>query len=276
VNKRLALFCLFAAPLGAACGGKTVSSGGAGGGTGAGSSTGGGFTVGGNPTAGGQGGAVGGGGFGVGGGPGGGREVGVMYCDPFRNYPGPIPVTGPLISDFETGPVVQAVQPGGVWIVESDGRGFTSMTLDSCGVHGTGLHFVGKGHDTWGADVSAFLVSETQPVDVSAYSGVGFVIKAAFATNMILKVENPYSQPACGKCDDTIIGAECQSGYMKNVSLPAFSLPQPVSWSELAQQGWGYKAPGTAVFDPRNLVKLMFAFDKGVDFDVCIDDVGFF
>jgi hypothetical protein len=99
-------------------------------------------------------------------------------------------------------------------------------------------------------------------------------MRSAWATSLIVKVENPYSQPACGKCDDGVLGSECRSGYIKTLALPSQVVtPFVVRWSELSQQSWGYKAPGTVQFDTRNLVTLVFAFDTNVDFDVCIDDV---
>jgi hypothetical protein len=105
---------------------------------------------------------------------------------------------------------------------------------------------------------------------------VSFLIRARASTSLLVKVENPYSQPACGKCEDTVMGAECYAGYILPRALPAeVIVPIVVTWGEFAQQAWGYHAPGTAAFDPRNLVSLSFAFDKSVDFDVCIDDVIF-
>jgi hypothetical protein len=148
------------------------------------------------------------------------------------------------------------------------------MGVEPCGLRGLGLHFAGQGHNTWGAIVGTVLVGITQPLDVSAYRGVSFLVRSRSATTMFVKIENPYSQPACGKCDDTVIGAECYSGYIRTVMLPAdVIVPMTVMWSDFAQQTWGYRAPGTALFDAANLETFSFAFDKGVDFDVCFDDV---
>jgi hypothetical protein len=215
-------------------------------------------------------------GVGVGGGPatGGAGGRSVPYCDPARGFSPPIPPIAPIISDFEMGAVVQAARPGGTWLPTFDGTGTGSMGVEPCGIRGLGLHFTGQGHNVWGAIVGAVLASVTQPLDVSAYRGVSFLVRARLATSMLVKLENPYSQPACGKCDDTVMGAECYSGYIRTVVLPADGItPMTVMWSDFVQQAWGYHAPGTAMFDPTNLVTLSFAFDKGVDFDVCFDDV---
>jgi hypothetical protein len=263
------------------CGGKTTDSGGAGGGSGASSaaSAGGSAVVG---VGGAQSVAVGEGvgfGVGVGGaaiGGSGGVGHGVTYCDPVVGYPDPIATVSPIISDFESGPLVQAVQSGSIWGVASDGMGTDSMTIEPCGINGMGMRFSGKGHTVWGTVVGAALVNPKQPVDVDTYLGLRFSIRSAFDSPMILKIENPYSQPVCGRCDDTVVGAECYSGYFRNLILPSnVTVQEAVPWSEFAQMTWGYKAPGTAMFDPWNLVSITFAFDRGVDFDVCIDDVAF-
>jgi hypothetical protein len=218
------------------------------------------------------------------GGTGGGCR-GACYCDP-ASWPSvePQPVATGECSDFdfEIGAEgVHCIMPGGIWQVDVDGRGTPkdmSMKIENCGTTGNGLHFVGMGHTLWGADVAAAIVSQTQPVDVSAFRGMSFVMKSKAAIPLIFKVQNSYSQPPCGKCDElgTVLGAECYSGYTKNVLLPAGStLPILVAWAELAQQTWGYRAPGTAMFDTRDLISVAFAFDTNIDFDVCLDDVKF-
>jgi hypothetical protein len=49
--------------------------------------------------------------------------------------------------------------------------------------------------------------------------------------------------------------------------------PIVVQWTDLAQQGWGYRPAGTLKFDPKSLISVAFAFAMNADFDVCIDDV---
>jgi len=213
----------------------------------------------------------------------GGGGFAVTYCDPMKWSGGePQPITMAECSDFDsdsspTG--VHCIMPGGIWDVDVDGMGTAkadSSKIESCGTTGNGFHFHGTGHTGWGADAAAAMVSQTQPVDVSAYSGLSFVMKATTSVSLIFKVQNPYSQPPCGKCDDTILGSECYSGYTKTVSIPAMdSAPIVVKWADLAQQSWGYHALNSAMFDAHNLISVAFAFDKGIDFDVCIDDIKF-
>src|SRR5262249_41064266 len=138
------------------------------------------------------------------------------------------------------------------------------------------LHFVGRGHSLWGADVAAAVVSQTQPVDVSAFSGLSFVMRSTTASSLIFKVQNSYSQPPCGRCEVGSVDNDCYSGYLKFILLPSGSTaPIVVKWADLTQQTWGYRPPGTATFNPKDLVSIAFAFDKDVDFDVCLDDIKF-
>jgi hypothetical protein len=194
----------------------------------------------------------------------------------------PQPITTTRCSDFDLAgdPAgVHCVMPGGIWAVDLDGTGTgsaDSYRIEPCGTTGNGFHFRGIGHSVWGADVAAAIISQVQPVDVSAFRGMSFVMKSLTANSLIFKVQNSYSQPPCGKCDDTVVGAECYSGYIKNIPLAANSTaPILVQWADLSQQAWGYHAPGSAIFNPTDLISVAFAFDRNVDFDVCLDDIQF-
>jgi hypothetical protein len=211
----------------------------------------------------------------------------VTYCDATKmTWPNlaPQPITTALCSDFEDdagGALgVHCIMPGGVWAIDTDKMGTppdkSPPVLEACGGNGTGVHFAGAGHTGWGADIAAAVVSQTQPVDVSAYSGISFIMKSVASNSLIFKVQNPYSQPPCGLCTEGDPVNDCYSGYWKPVSLPAGSAtPIVVKWTELTQQTWGFRAPGTQSFDPHNLISIAFAFDKNVDFDICLDDIKF-
>jgi hypothetical protein len=213
----------------------------------------------------------------------GGPCSGGACCDPSR-WPGhpTQPITTSACSDFDSDSNavgITCMTPGGLWGVDVDGAGtskWDSYQVETCGTTGNGFHFHGTGHTVWGAIAAAAIGSQTQPADVSAYGGISFVMKSTTHNSLIVKLQNPYSQPPCGKCDDLRAGIECYSGYIKIVSLPANdTTPIVVRWSELSQQSWGYRPPGSEVFDPRNLISVAFGFDKNVDFDVCLDDVKF-
>jgi hypothetical protein len=220
------------------------------------------------------------------GGTGGAGGCGGVGCCDERTWPGvgPVPITTSDCSDFDSNvnaAGLRCTMPGGIWSVDVDNAPGSTTTagsykIEPCGTTGNGFHFMGHGHTLWGADLAAAIVSQTQPVDASAYVGMSFVMKSKTSSVLIFKVQNSYSQPPCGKCDDSVIGNECYSGYIKTVPLPANdATPIVVKWADLFQQTWGYRPPGSALFDPRDLISVAFAFDKGIDFDVCIDDVKF-
>jgi hypothetical protein len=189
----------------------------------------------------------------------------------------PVEVTFPVISKFDgdAGTAVEAVTPGGIWAPDHDGVGAISLKVEPCGTGGNGLHFVGRGHTTWGADVAAAFSSLQQPVDASRYSGISFVIRSSASIPVIVKLQNLDSDPVCGRCDDTVLGGECYAGYMKAVTATTSGIPFSLRWSDFVAPTWGYHWPGQSIVDPKELVSIAFAFDRAVDFDVCIDDVVF-
>jgi hypothetical protein len=185
-----------------------------------------------------------------------------------------------MISDFEgdAGIAIQGIMPGGMWAVDKDTTGTADMTLDSCGTNGTGLHFVGAGHMGWGADVAAPFIGPDSPVDASQYTGISFTIKGAKATPVLVKLQNPDSEPPfcqCGGPADAPAYVNCYAGYVKTINVSTEATPTTLTWNQVTKASWGYHAPGQTTIDPKNLISLAFAVDKGIDFDLCIDDVKF-
>jgi hypothetical protein len=201
-----------------------------------------------------------------------GRSSSVACRTPFPSNP--VVPTSDLISDFEGDAAlgIKAFVPGGIWGIDRDGTGNAEMMVEPCGTTGNGLHFKGAGLTRWGADVAAAIVSAAQPVDVSAYCGISFVLLSwRESKGLIFKAQNSYSQPDCGLCDEFVPDRDCYSGYTKSIG-PG---PQTIAWGDLVQQTWGYRAPGSAAFDPHDLISIAFAFPQNVDFDICLDDVKF-
>jgi hypothetical protein len=184
-----------------------------------------------------------------------------------------------MISDFEgdAGLAIQTVTPGGMWAMDVDGTGTSEMKIESCGTTGSGLHFTGMGHTTWGADVSAAFIAADQPVDASMYKGITFTIKASKATTVIVKLQNPDSEPPFCQCGGTVDkpSVNCYAGYTKLVNATTEATPVSVAWADVKKALWGYHAPGQTTIDPKKLIAIAFAVDKLIDFDLCIDDVKF-
>jgi hypothetical protein len=208
----------------------------------------------------------------------GGSAPGTDYCMPA--YPPAQTVSSATISDFEgeAGSAVLSTMPGGVWNADVDGTATAQADVfkfESCGTTGTGLHFKGGGFTKWGADVAAAFVSGTQGIDAGSYTGISFVLKSATPTPVIFKLQNPDSQPSCGKCDDTVLGSECYAGYVKNISTND-GTPQTVNFADVGKAGWGYHNMGQFAIDPKNLISIAFAVANTTPmFDICVDDVKF-
>jgi hypothetical protein len=220
------------------------------------------------------------------GGTGGGSAAGCALC---TNMCSPaMPVTSATISDFEgeAGLAVTAVDPHGVWAMDKDASpgGLGAYLVEPCGTTGNGLHFTGSNFTIWGADVAAAFITNTAPIDASAYAGISFVLKSATPVSVIVKVQNADSQPApaCGNCVETVpatLGSECYAGYLKIVSsdTAANPVPQMLRWADITKAGWGYHFPNQFIIDPTQLMSIAFAVDNTVaTFDLCIDDIKFF
>jgi hypothetical protein len=190
-----------------------------------------------------------------------------------------VPMTSDVVSDFEgdAGLGVQSVMAGGNWTMDTDMTGMVDMKIDACGTTGNGLHFTGSGHTAWGADASATFIGANAPVDASQYTGVSFTIKAAKAVPVIVKLQNPDSEPSFCQCGATPAAqtANCYAGYVKTINASTEATPTSLTWNQITKATWGYHAPGQTSVDPKNLIGLAFAVDKGIDFDLCIDDVKF-
>jgi hypothetical protein len=169
------------------------------------------------------------------------------------NYAPPVPVTQALISDFdgEAGLSVVAIMPAGVWGADVDPTGtlqLDSFKVEPCGTTGNGFHFHGAGHTGWGADAAAAIVSQLQPVDVSTYSGISFVLKST--NGLLLPVSSRCKTPTAARMPEVImdlpantdVSDDCYPGTPKPSRRG--DTAQVVMFSDLTQQGWGYRPPG--------------------------------
>lgn len=191
----------------------------------------------------------------------------------------PVPTMSDMISDFdgEAGLGVQTVMPGGNWSLDTDKTGMTDMKVDACGTTDNGLHFTGSGHTGWGADVGAAFIDANAPVDASQYTGISFTIKGAQATTVIVKLQNPDSEPPFCKCGgpaDAPAYINCYAGYTKTITVSTEATPITLTWNQVTKVGWGYHTPSQTTIDPKSLISVAFAVEKG-DFDLCIDDLKF-
>ncbi|MBN2197190.1 MAG: CIA30 family protein [Polyangiaceae bacterium] len=141
-----------------------------------------------------------------------------------------------------------------------------------------GVHVVANdGFTTWGAGVG-FNLNSPEPTtrleyDVSSYTGIVLWARADTGTlTLRLKVVtadiSSDTQPG-GECT-----ANCNDAFGHAIDLTSAWQEYSVPFSELTQQGWGYRPPNG--FDPTGVLTVQLHVDPGVAFDVWLDDVRFY
>jgi hypothetical protein len=132
------------------------------------------------------------------------------------------------------------------------------------------LRTVGWGFENWGAFVSTNLVSRARaalcPYDASAFSGIRLSAKGTGSMRMAVGTTLTTTPSNGGQC-----GANVCSDYGKDVELSADWTELEVAFDELSLPNWASPVP----WDPRQVSHLSFWMASG-DFDLWIDDVGFF
>lgn len=200
-----------------------------------------------------------------------------------------------VISTFEDGMgnVNQSAGRGGGFYMFNDGSGMQmpppgmlpparkEMRCDSM----FALCMSGKGFTVWGAGMGTDLgptgsadggVGSKNPYDASMYKGIQFWAKAnaGSATAVRVGFKDANTAPEGGNCDATMdSGPEaCNDDWGKNINFTTSWAPYTILWTELKQAGWG---KATTSYDVANAYSIQFQVNKGLDFDLCIDDLAF-
>ncbi|HMI90466.1 MAG TPA: hypothetical protein VK509_03840 [Polyangiales bacterium] len=152
------------------------------------------------------------------------------------------------------------------------------------------LCMAGKGFATWGAGMGTDLgmtaggaatdggtgMGTKSAYDASAYKGISFWAKAnpGSAVAVRVNVKDASTAPEGGVCDAAMSsGAEaCNDDWGKNLNLTTEWAPYTLLWTELRQSGWGKAA---SAFDSKKAYSIQFQVNKGLEFDLCIDDLAF-
>jgi hypothetical protein len=211
-----------------------------------------------------------------------------------------------VISTFEdgVGNVVQTETRGGGFYMYNDGTGMQTPPVgklpdarrEARCKSTFALCMKGSGFTDWGAGmgtdlgrvapldagmvVDAGMIADggmpmKTPYDASEYKGISFWAKSN-AMPILLRVnfKDKNTAPEGGVCDASAeSGATaCNDDWGKNINLTTSWAPYTILFSEIKQSGWGaaYKA-----FDIENAYAMQFQVNKGIDFDVCIDDLAF-
>ena len=200
-----------------------------------------------------------------------------------------------IVSTFEdgTGNVNQTAGRGGGFYMFNDGSG-TQMPApgglpDARKMARCDSMFAmcmsGKGFTVWGAGMGTDLgptgsgdggVGSKNAYDASMYKGISFWAKANMgsATALRVSMKDANTAPEGGKCDATMdSGAEaCNDDWGKALNLTTEWAPYTIMFTDMRQAGWG---KATSAFDVMNAYSIQFQVNKGLDFDLCIDDLAF-
>jgi hypothetical protein len=173
--------------------------------------------------------------------------------------------------------------PEGKQVVSTDtlSADDTHVTLDGKESKGALRIRGGPYPGPWGAGVTGQL-NNGAPFDASAYSGIMFWAKKvelgveSSVTVSIPTIQDTYQDggttcknpPTPGKSDG------CSDGFHRDISLRSTWTLNIVYFSDLTQQGYGYKPPGG--FDKKNTLAINFGNKQAAPFDEYIDDLAFF
>ena len=187
-----------------------------------------------------------------------------------------------MIDDFEDGNGALLPNDGrqGFWYVFNDGSMGGSQTppadrvLPSVGgANDTdhAMHSTGNGFTVWGAGLGVDFQnmggnSLKMPYDASNYTGIVLMGKGNGPVRVSVAIESTTAESEGGTCV-----SDCdQHGLLLNFTneWQEFYLP----FDELAQEGWGTPQP----WDAATTTALQFKLNPNIDFDLWVDEIGFY
>lgn len=211
-----------------------------------------------------------------------------------------VPMDVELIDDMEDGDAAIDEVSGrvGYWYSFNDGTGTQTPPVYSeempvgvipealtppRGQSTMAIHTFGSGFTEWGAGVGFALNGLDMGLfayDASAYTGIVFWAKlgdAGAAKAVKVNIPDKVSEPAGGICDES--GEDeanrCFDHWSYTAPLGTEWAPIVIPFEELTRDGSGAEPTAQAV-DVAGLYAIDFRFAQGEDFDVYIDDVGFY
>jgi hypothetical protein len=186
-----------------------------------------------------------------------------------------------LIDDFEDADDAILDNDGrsGSWLVTNDGTGTQDpseneaqtpvLLVPARGASRRGLHTTGGGFTDWGASVLANLNEvggEGELYDASRYTGVRFWARSGdgLEHQARLALSSRETSTFCLTCGDHFGSDFSYSGQWREVHLP---------FDEMEQSGWGQER---VALKPAELIAVQLLFIDGREFDLFVDDVGFY
>ncbi|WP_437590914.1 hypothetical protein [Sorangium sp. So ce1000] len=213
---------------------------------------------------------------------------------------GVVPTDVELIDDMEDGDSAIEETGGrvGYWYSFNDGTGTQTPPVyteempvgfipeelaEPRGESTMAMHTFGSGFTEWGAGVGFALNGPDgglSAYDASAYSGIVFWAKlgdpGALAT-MKVAIPDKFSDPAGGICDESgeNVANPCFDDWLFTTPLGTEWAPVVIPFEALSRGSEGAE-PDAQTIDLTGLFAVEFGFAEGEDFDVYIDDIGFY
>ncbi|WP_437967947.1 hypothetical protein WMF04_01010 [Sorangium sp. So ce260] len=211
-----------------------------------------------------------------------------------------VPTDIELIDDLEDGDsaIQEAGGRVGHWYSYNDGTGTQTPPVYSeampvgfipealsppRGQSTMAVHTFGSGFTEWGAGVGFALNGPDMGLlayDASAYTGIVFWARlgdASATTTMKVNVSDKVSEPAGGICDESGEDEDrkCFDHWHHMALLGTEWAQIVIPFDALTREGTGAEPDAPAV-DRAGLYVIEFRFAQDEDFDVYIDDVGFY
>lgn len=177
---------------------------------------------------------------------------------------------------------------GGEQTPSADG----SFTPEAGGPEGSSYaaHTFGSGFTEWGAgigfDVNNGAGDETADAgakasvgtkgtfDASAFTGVAFMAKGNVSLRAMISVLAVVAEEEGGTCVQGATDADlCDNSHGLSFNLTDSWQQYKLPFDQVTQEeGWGQ----TVDFDPATIVSILFQTGPGEDFDVWVDEIGFY
>jgi hypothetical protein len=211
-----------------------------------------------------------------------------------------VPTDIELIDDMEDGDsaIDEAGGRVGYWYSFNDGTGTQTPPVytednpvgfipealtEPRGESTMAMHTFGSGFTAWGAGVGFALNGPDgglSAYDASAYTGIVFWAKLGdpgAAATMKIAIPDKLSDPAGGICDESgeDTANPCFDDWLSTTRLGTDWTPVVIPFEALSRGGEGAE-PTAETIDLTGLFAVEFGFSEGEDFDVYIDDIGFY
>jgi hypothetical protein len=211
----------------------------------------------------------------------------------------PIP-EAQLLDDLEDGDgAIHEVEGRiGAWFVYNDGKSSnqtpppdSDFVATEGGANGSmfAAGTKGSGYVEWGAGMGFDInntgeggpsnAGEKKAWDASAYTGVRFMAKGNVPLRVGILVSGAVAVADGGGCvapteppaegEDPL---ECGDSHGKTISLGSDWKEYKVAFAGLQQDGWGVEA----AFDAATITSVMFDIGPDVEFDIAVDELGFY